>query len=415
MKKHFRNLVVILFSILFVMSSVMVGSAEDHTEATPSSGINDYLVSHWDFDGETEEEQLSDKAPETASGNKHADTLEAFRSSPDALVIKDGVASVKPDQGTYLWLSNDLFSSFDGRVIERSTVYMKFRFTGSNTGFAYIMQINGIFRLFRHVNGDLRVQYYADSIGTAQTVTGLKNVEHGEDIYFAFATGAVDQEKGTLACSLYLSADGVTYSHISVDVPVSEYKIGNGRSVAARTGNGLYIGNYNGKSDTGLDFEFDDIRFYNEAFDESQISQIARLDSAAPVVAGCQNRTVPTAEGTQSIRLISTLSTDAYTEAGYSVVIRYNQDGATVEKVLNQKCMTVFESLTADNEGAIETITAESLGGSFLLALTLDGVPCDREITFTVTAYSVDNAGIHYSIPVDFVFVNGAFAGATRT
>ena len=416
MKKHSIKFFAFVLSLLFCLSAAAVGvSAENHTEITPTSGINDYLVAHWDFEGEDESVQLSDKAPLTASGNKHADTLIAYRSSPDALMIKDGVAFIKPDAGTYLWLNNTEFSGFDGRVIENSTIYTKFRFTGENTGFAYVMQINGIFRLFRHGNGDLQLQFYGDSIGTAKTVTGLKAVEPNTDIYFAFTTGKYNAENKTLPCSLNLSADGKTYAAVQMEVAVSEWKAGNGRSIAARDGNGLYIGNYNGRSDTGLDFAFDDIRFYNKALTTDEISQIARLDNQAPVVAGCQNRVTPTADGTQSVRLIATLASDEYTEAGYSIVIAYDRDGTKVEKTLTQKCMTVYESLTADDGGGLETITAASLGGAYLLPLTLDGIPCDREITFTVTAYSVDHAGIHCSIPVEFVFVNGAFAGAERT
>ena len=420
MKRMKRAGCFLISFVMFLSVLVIVPSAQDHVTATPSTTINNYLVTHWDFEGTTEAEQLSDKAPSASisKGNKNADTLAAYRSSADALVIKNGEATIKPDANTYLWLSNADFPSFDGRVVEKSTIYANFSFSGENTGFAHILSIPGIFRIFRHTNGQIRMQMLYETVGTNQWVIDPDFVIHeGDDVHFAVVFNDCPleaTEAGAWTLTVYLSTDGKNYISSNIEVPVSRWQDGNGRNTAAKEGKGLYIGNYMDSSGNMLPYySFDltvkDVRFYNKVMEKTEVAQIASLDASAPVVVGCQNTEVDEA-GLYSIRFVASIPKLEYSEAGFSIALNYTENGLPVEKSLNKKCRTAYEALTANAAGDIQKITASDMGGAYLLALTIDEIPQSiGKIDFTVRAYGVDAQGQHWSQPASFQYDGGEF------
>ena len=427
MKTKTTKILCLVFALSMLLSAAVIcPSAENNTETTPSSSVAGNLVTHWDFEGDTEEQQLADKAPK---GN--ANNLEKFGN----VTIENGVATVAPDETTpasYLWYNNASFSTLDGRVMFGSTYYTKFQFSGTNTGHAYIMQIPGLFRMYRHANGDIRVDVYSGSVFTASATSGDMNVaatanglkvvpatdanDEPTTVYFAVAFTSKNTTTNKFKITLYLSTDGANYSYIQTEVDVTTWRDGNGRGYADNDGNGVYFGNSVAKADSGLDIAFDDIRIYNIPMSTAQVREISLED--APTIAGCQdtyNAGALTDDTKYDVRFISTIQTLDYTEAGYIIEMSYVDDGMPVEKTKEFKCMSAYTALTASTAGDIGYITAESLGGEYLLALTIGDIPTSiGEVTFKVTAYGKDNGGVHVSRSVVFVYNAGVFQSATK-
>ncbi len=94
-----KKLLCLALSILTVASvfSVMTVSAEDAPR-----NIDDYLIIHWDFEGEDQATQLANKAP---NGNA-ADILE-FVTDGEKSSISNGIADIDGDIGEYLSFKGD--------------------------------------------------------------------------------------------------------------------------------------------------------------------------------------------------------------------------------------------------------------------------------------------------------------------
>ena len=102
--------------------------------------------------------------------------------------------------------------------------------------------------------------------------------------------------------------------------------------------------------------------------------------------------TVP-ANGAQSVRLIAALNTLNYSEIGFRVSAAYTDPDTNESKTvsIDQSCAYAYHSLTASEaDGTVDTVTAGELGGTYLYALVINGVPTDvGELVFTVTPYAV--------------------------
>ena len=417
MKSQIKKILCLALSTVFIVSALLIGASAQ----TKHVSIDRNLVTYWDFEGDT---PLSDKAPATtiSANNKNADALVA---SADGVTIENGIAKIDNTKDGYLWLNNADFSVFDGRVLPDSTIYTKFRFSGDNTGYAYILEIPGIFRLYRHSTNDrIAIQWYYQSVGTNYTMDlgdGFK-IAADTDYYFAFSTRTVENSANKnadgvsstiLKCNFYLSTDGVTYTVKSLEYDLgfdtndrTNNKFGGGRSTAAAEGGGVYIGS--GNKDKNLTFEFDEVRFYKGAFGTPQVKQISAPDGMTPIIVGCQNLATVADGQTQSVRLLTTLESYDYKEAGYNVEINY--DGLDTPVSFSEKCTTVYTGLTANEGGTIEQITAAALNGKYIMPLTLEGIPCwaDKTITLTVSAYGIDMNGVtHISVPVLITISNG--------
>lgn len=90
------------------------------------------------------------------------------------------------------------------------------------------------------------------------------------------------------------------------------------------------------------------------------------------------------------IRLIATVDALDYEAAGFDVVADYS-DGA--QKEFHVNCTYVYNKLTGKGgDGGIQEYTAADLGGNFLMALTIKGIPADIGlIAFSVTPYVMEN------------------------
>jgi len=119
-----------------------------------------------------------------------------------------------------------------------------------------------------------------------------------------------------------------------------------------------------------------------------------------PVLRATQE-TAP-AEGLQKVRFIATINADATAlkSVGFRVSYTYNDGTQEVVKGLTEgeptpvACEWIYKSIKAIEGGKTYTYTAASMGGDYVYALSVAGVPTNvGDVTFTVTPFTVDQNG----------------------
>ena len=121
--------------------------------------------------------------------------------------------------------------------------------------------------------------------------------------------------------------------------------------------------------------------------------------------------TDPSAD-TQNVRFLAALHSLNGTAAGFEITASYldeNDDVAT--KSWEKSCNYVYSSIIATSDGGtVASVTANELGGTYLVALSVDGVPveADVQIDFVVKSYVIDDNGDkQYSETVRFTIIGG--------
>ena len=115
-------------------------------------------------------------------------------------------------------------------------------------------------------------------------------------------------------------------------------------------------------------------------------------------------------EGKQSVRFISSLHTLQASEAGFHVRAVYRDEtGVHPHKTWDVKSTVVYSAIKATNaNGTVTDVSANELGGTYLTALAVNGVPSTYEqIDFYVTAYIVVDGVEITSDEVRFTMSNG--------
>ena len=142
-----------------------------------------------------------------------------------------------------------------------------------------------------------------------------------------------------------------------------------------------------------------------------------------PVIRGTQN-TVPDDKGLQKVRFIATLNADAAAlkSIGFTVTYTYNDGNADVVKGMVDgaptavTCNWIYKSIKATENGKTYTYHSADLGGDYIYALSIAGVPTNvGDVTFSVTPFTVDHSGkevMGQSWTV--VYSNGEFASAAK-
>lgn len=134
------------------------------------------------------------------------------------------------------------------------------------------------------------------------------------------------------------------------------------------------------------------------------------IDLNAIEVAGMQYTTKSSAN-TQSIRFIATIHTLQAMDTGFVVTAKY-MDGSTLkEKEFKVNSKTVYTAITTTENGTVKSVTAEELGGTYLVAISIDDVPATiGQIDFYVTALlKVSDTKTVESAEAIFSMKDGAF------
>lgn len=127
---------------------------------------------------------------------------------------------------------------------------------------------------------------------------------------------------------------------------------------------------------------------------------------ATPTFAGVQESNVEAG----TIRLVATLNDS----------LNYSAVGFTVELVggntITKECNSVYRKLLSTNsQGFASEVTATELYGTYLYALTIQGIPTEGTITLKITPYgkSLDNITVYESASYNVVYTNGAVVAIT--
>ena len=105
-------------------------------------------------------------------------------------------------------------------------------------------------------------------------------------------------------------------------------------------------------------------------------------------------------EGKQSVRFLATLNSLQGTEVGFEVNAVYKDTDGTVKarEAWNVISTTVYTSIKAKSpSGTVSDVTAQELGGTYLIALAVNGVPNYEQVDFYVKAYVVVDGEKLYS------------------
>lgn len=384
--------------LIFVVASVLpigVGAAETDRD------IEQNLVVHYDFEG-TEEEYLNNKA-----SNSLAEQMLSGVGQDDLT----GNLYVKSDEG-FVWDAEAGTLTGTGKndsvyvqqalaeqvVRGEYTVFARFKLNeveeGSVTNYYAVAEM----RTFGSASKRPFCLLFADTAGGNDGVyVGISSVANAasnksfvgshpqEDVNARFVNVALvvtdttggEGDTRNYAASLYLStglpqdADGWTLKR-------QNWVIGPDISEAASH---LYLFS-NGTNPGGV--TIDDFRLYNTDLTLGQIAGIIPSGHFASEVklAGTQESDIT--DGTYSVRFVATLDSLSYDAAGFEVLAQSGSGSYQLSKA----CTTVYRSILASADGKQEEVTAESLYGSYCMALAVTGIPVSEgEIRFEVRAY----------------------------
>lgn len=116
--------------------------------------------------------------------------------------------------------------------------------------------------------------------------------------------------------------------------------------------------------------------------------------------------------GTFSVRLVAVLQdTLDYERVGFKI-------SANSGEMVSYSCKSVYTTLLATENGKQTQLTAESLGGAYIYALSVNGIPTSGTVTFTVTAFADDmgnavGADDHVGTTYTITYVDGVYQSAS--
>lgn len=253
---------------VYYLKNQRTKETEDDGENTRN--IADYLVAHWDFDGD---EPLKDKA--TAGSTTDDLTAYADPDSTDTLatdiVIENGVATIK-DHASLRSPEEQAGVTTDLDINQKLTFFMKMKTN----------DIDGWYMLAG--KDDAKKNKYAYSFAMAGTYYGTNfAIENNHFSYVAYPKdawreliGVVDyDEAGDMVVSVYMSKGTSTAN--AEDYVLVCTKKREGRTAIVTNDSPFIIGNVTGINtgdSTTSTRQFDDIRIYNDALTLEEISTI---------------------------------------------------------------------------------------------------------------------------------------------
>ena len=247
-----------------MMSLLSVAAFADDTDENSAN-----LIVHYDFEGDTLEEQLRDKA----TGGTTSENLTLFSTkngANDLTYVSGGVAHIAKEADNYLSCVFD--SDMGGDIINTAsemTVILKFKLSGSPTSFVDIIDVNKVTRCFSlNAKGNPSVAIEARATSDMYRSTDhhhkIKDgtVYLGVDNVTLALTLKHDADNGSLEYTSYVSYDdGANYATNStiwtgIDSLFSESGyISFGKSIGASTLS----------QDRGGIIDLDDVKIYNKA------------------------------------------------------------------------------------------------------------------------------------------------------
>ena len=277
-----------LISVLLtgvLLAGMTVSALADTDE--PASDINENLVVHYDFNGETPEEQLADKAP--AGKSKENLTLYSTDDPSTGLplsYIKDGVAHIDHALLNYLSVKFDAENNIGTDVLDcagdgEMTVFTAVSVHGAPQAWATFLDFNNVSRMIIKGSKDNKAIFSTLCIRGTTTMNNNANVDfpmknadiyHDTDTVYIAVTYQYDQTTKKLVGAVRLSFDyGKTYTETNALFEnVEEFISQSGHICFGKT----FAGNQYKKVDHGSSYDFYDFRVYNKALTADEVKTI---------------------------------------------------------------------------------------------------------------------------------------------
>ncbi len=253
-----------LFLALFMLTGVFASIAVFAEEGTEGSTDHEDLITHWDFEGSTPDEELLDKA----SGGKTSDALTAS----GEVIVNDGVAYITNNADTYLTAEGKEGS--DLYQFQKNTIIMRARFdnAGTRLGVASIISKDNVFE-WTFSNTDTST-FRARVNGAKQGATeGTVAAVMGEFRYYIM-TFDYDSTAATYTATAYMSSSENPMS-ISDFVILAQWKldsVSEDQPIVTSEKN-IYLGRRYDHISKVRDLlcYFDDVKIYSDVLELSEI------------------------------------------------------------------------------------------------------------------------------------------------
>lgn len=389
--KKLTALALALFTVSGIAVSGLGVSAED---ASTTESLDSYLVTHYDFKGETLEEALTDKAlagsvkdnltvkngatdtvadictwdsvKGTLTNDKKQARVVQAANSADIQAIANGNATV---------MLRYQLKQFDTSGANAPLFNMRSSFTPANTGLSLYVSNNRQFfsNCCNNSTNKVANYFYTDQ----QTITET-------DVYMnvALVIGETDSNGLASVDLYYCYGEPVSTTDWTKGKTQSIYVGCNGSKTSPF---GLFT--MPGESNTPTSIvTYDDIRIYNRALTLQQVNSVFVENSFDTVHAvGVQKKV--NADKTTDVRFLAVTDTLDADAVGFRVDCSYKDStGQTVTMPApkDYQTTTVYQSVLA----AGSTVSATTYNSSYIAALVVSGIPeAYTDVTFTVTPY----------------------------
>ncbi len=140
----------------------------------------------------------------------------------------------------------------------------------------------------------------------------------------------------------------------------------------------------------------------------ASIQSVEIREGSLATFKGVQN-TEADGENRQKIRLVATVGSSDFDYLGFNVSYQVGDGDTTVRNP--QYCQYVYTSIQGDGN----TYTASNLGGRYIYALSMEGVPTNAgTVTFTVSTFAKKGDVTYRGPSYVVVYENGAFVSGTQ-
>lgn len=143
---------------------------------------------------------------------------------------------------------------------------------------------------------------------------------------------------------------------------------------------------------------------------------VTRDTTSAFRFVGVQNTVIDASGETPKtdVRLIGVLDSLDYEAIGMDVLGFLGAADETPDRTFRKEAKTVYGSILASADGSARRITASELGGSYIWALTVCGVPAEGTVTLAVSLYTVKDGTKTATGTYEVVFTDGVYVSAAR-
>lgn len=375
--------------------------------------LDQHLLVHYDFEGVTIEDVLSDKA----HGNKSssvADNLSAA-SNIDNFVFANGVVTAKGNDRLLNIQSSPDVQSVATHETKEATWVIRYQVTNldSMDSSSYLFDMEDSRSLLYSTYSNLRKndtvirwsQWHLTHASKYSTISTDTWKNGTWETMVITRTYSASEDKFRMTATIYNGAEtlptgacGYTTENFGTDVrdprlaffgyyheqyPNSAFGYANGASI-------------------------DDFRLYDKALSADEITEVlTALNSATEDFADIINlgaqKTIATREGTK-VRLVAAINGYQYKASGFKVSATW--DGKTTEdNVLDFPCYYAYTALLAeDNNGDTSPITPADKN-YYLIAVVIDDIPEDKtNVKLTFTPYVISTDGSETLVGETFIY-----------